>query len=132
MPAQAISTPPALTTTSAIGMDTPQKNTANTKSVIGCVTPETNSTASDASEASDFSSSSSTASSITASMDENEQNVEVENEAKDKEITITMTEHKRQELAGEHKPEPLLEENPGRFVLFPIQNPQVSLFSFLV
>jgi hypothetical protein len=36
-----------------------------------------------------------------------------------------MSEHKRQELAGEHLPEPLLQENPGRFVLFPIQNKPV-------
>lgn len=37
-----------------------------------------------------------------------------------------VTEHRRKELAGELLPEPLLEENPGRFVLFPIQNPEVS------
>ncbi len=41
--------------------------------------------------------------------------------------SVVVTEHRLQELAGKHKPEPLLEENPGRFVLFPIQNPEVCL-----
>lgn len=38
---------------------------------------------------------------------------------------VTVTEHRRLELEGKLKPEPLLVENPGRFVLFPIQNPEV-------
>ncbi|GFH59754.1 hypothetical protein CTEN210_16230 [Chaetoceros tenuissimus] len=38
---------------------------------------------------------------------------------------VTVTEHRQLELDGKLKPEPLLEENPGRFVLFPIQNPEV-------
>ncbi len=41
---------------------------------------------------------------------------------------VTVTEHRRLELEGKLKPEPLLVENPGRFVLFPIQNPEVSTF----
>lgn len=32
------------------------------------------------------------------------------------------TEYKLKELAGELLPEPMLQENPGRFVIFPIQN----------
>lgn len=39
---------------------------------------------------------------------------------------ITITEHKRLELEGKFASEPLLRENPGRFVLFPVQYPQVS------
>jgi len=35
---------------------------------------------------------------------------------------VLMTEHRRQEVEGKHLPEPLLMENPGRFVLFPIQH----------
>lgn len=30
------------------------------------------------------------------------------------------------EMSGELKPEPILTENPGRFVLFPIQHSEVS------
>jgi ribonucleoside-diphosphate reductase subunit M2 len=36
-----------------------------------------------------------------------------------------VSEHKRKELAGELAHEPLLAENPGRFVLFPIQHEEV-------
>jgi len=35
---------------------------------------------------------------------------------------IMQTDHKRAEMAGFHKPEPLLVENPNRFVLFPIED----------
>jgi len=36
-----------------------------------------------------------------------------------------VSEHKRMELAGELAHEPMLAENPGRFVLFPIQHEEV-------
>ncbi|CAN0377976.1 unnamed protein product, partial [Discosporangium mesarthrocarpum] len=36
-----------------------------------------------------------------------------------------MTDMRRKELAGELQTEPLLVENPGRFVLFPIQDNEV-------
>jgi hypothetical protein len=39
------------------------------------------------------------------------------------------TEHKLKEERGELQPEPLLQENPHRFVIFPIQDNDVSLFS---
>mmetsp|Transcript_10154 Transcript_10154/g.14940 ORF Transcript_10154/g.14940 Transcript_10154/m.14940 type:complete len:472 (+) Transcript_10154:141-1556(+) len=42
---------------------------------------------------------------------------------------VAMTDHRRAELEGRHKPEPLLVENPGRFVLFPIQDKEVSSMS---
>ena len=42
---------------------------------------------------------------------------------------VSITEHRKLELEGKLKPEPLLVENPGRFVLFPIQNPEVGLLS---
>lgn len=42
---------------------------------------------------------------------------------------IVQTEHRLAELEGRHLPEPLLMENPGRFVLFPIQDNDVSLES---
>ncbi len=38
---------------------------------------------------------------------------------------VVMTDHRRLEVEGKLAPEPLLAENPGRFVLFPIQNPEV-------
>mmetsp|Transcript_18283 Transcript_18283/g.26815 ORF Transcript_18283/g.26815 Transcript_18283/m.26815 type:complete len:440 (+) Transcript_18283:141-1460(+) len=38
---------------------------------------------------------------------------------------VAMTDHRRAELEGRHKPEPLLVENPGRFVLFPIQDKEI-------
>ena len=39
---------------------------------------------------------------------------------------LMISEHKRLEIEGKHKPDPMLEENAGRFVLFPIQHPDVS------
>eukprot|EP00978_Attheya_sp_CCMP212_P045661 scaffold355469_cov43-Attheya_sp.AAC.1 len=36
-----------------------------------------------------------------------------------------MTDHKKLEVAGKHLPEPLLTENPHRFVLFPIQDNEI-------
>jgi len=36
--------------------------------------------------------------------------------------TVTVSEHKLAELAGQHAVEPLLKENPNRFVLFPIED----------
>jgi hypothetical protein len=41
-------------------------------------------------------------------------------------LQIRKTDHKRAEEAGWHKEEPLLKENPHRFVLFPIQDNEVS------
>ena len=37
-----------------------------------------------------------------------------------------VSEHKKAEMEGRHDEEPLLKENPGRFVLFPIKEPEVS------
>lgn len=39
---------------------------------------------------------------------------------------VVMSEHRRAEMNGEHIPEPILKENPSRFVLFPIQHQDVS------
>lgn len=38
---------------------------------------------------------------------------------------VTVSEHKRAELAGQHAVEPLLKENPNRFVLFPIEDDDI-------
>eukprot|EP00985_Skeletonema_marinoi_P032674 scaffold39363_cov124-Skeletonema_marinoi.AAC.1 len=38
---------------------------------------------------------------------------------------VVISEHKQAELDGRHLEEPLLKENPGRFVLFPIQDADV-------
>ncbi len=46
---------------------------------------------------------------------------------KDAVNSIVITEHKRAELEGHHAEEPLLKENPNRFVLFPIQDAEVSI-----
>ena len=40
---------------------------------------------------------------------------------------IPMSEHKLAEMNGLHAEEPLLRENPNRFVLFPIQDNDVSI-----
>ena len=40
---------------------------------------------------------------------------------------VQVSKHKLDELAGRHLEEPLLKENPGRFVLFPIQDNEVSV-----
>ena len=45
---------------------------------------------------------------------------------------ICKTQHKRDEEDGLHLPEPLLVENPHRFVLFPIQDDDVSLVILLL
>lgn len=39
---------------------------------------------------------------------------------------IVMSEHKRMEVEGLFSEEPLLKDNPNRFVLFPIQEEEVS------
>jgi len=44
---------------------------------------------------------------------------------KDAVNSIVITEHKRAELEGRHTEEPLLKENPNRFVLFPIQDAEI-------
>ena len=41
----------------------------------------------------------------------------------------SISEHKLDELAGRHSIEPLLKENPNRFVLFPIEDNEVSYSS---
>ncbi len=38
----------------------------------------------------------------------------------------SISDHKLDELAGRHAVEPLLKENPNRFVLFPIEDNEVS------
>jgi len=50
--------------------------------------------------------------------------LDTESSSTESETALSITDHKRLELEGKIK-EPLLEENPGRFVLFPIQNPEV-------
>lgn len=47
----------------------------------------------------------------------------------DKVKSLSISDHKRLELEGKHLPEPLLSENSGRFVLFPIQHADVSVES---
>ena len=44
---------------------------------------------------------------------------------------IVISEHKHAELEGRHAEEPLLRENPGRFVLFPIKEPEVHMADML-
>ena len=97
------------------------ENTLKEKLQISDVTPESTSdystTSSSASSASSLSGSSASVASAHSEL-----------EAEELDNKITISEHKRQELAGEHQPEPLLMDNPGRFVLFPIQNPEVCMF----
>lgn len=44
---------------------------------------------------------------------------------------IVISEHKHAELEGRHAEEPLLRENPARFVLFPIKEPEVHMADML-
>ena len=44
----------------------------------------------------------------------------------------SVSDHKLAELAGRHAEEPLLKENPHRYVLFPIQDDDVSQLSFFI
>jgi hypothetical protein len=44
----------------------------------------------------------------------------------DNKFLVQKTDHKLQEERGELQPEPLLKENPHRFVIFPIQDNDVS------
>ncbi|CAM9310388.1 unnamed protein product [Choristocarpus tenellus] len=44
-------------------------------------------------------------------------------------VKVKMTDMRRKELSENLKPEPLLVENPGRFVLFPIQDNEVNFLS---
>jgi len=69
---------------------------------------------------SEYSSSSLASSSESVSSDD--QSVEQQEETQ----KVVVTDHRRKELAGELLPEPLLQDNPGRFVLFPILNAEVS------
>ena len=54
-----------------------------------------------------------------------EPSVDSLDEANNKQVQVSK--HKLDELAGRHLEEPLLKENPGRFVLFPIQDNEVSV-----
>ena len=40
---------------------------------------------------------------------------------------VKVSEHKLAEIRGDHAEEPLLKENPNRFVLFPIEDNEVSI-----
>lgn len=42
---------------------------------------------------------------------------------------MKVSQMRQQEIDGTLKPEPLLTENPGRFVLFPIQDNEVKVYS---
>lgn len=44
---------------------------------------------------------------------------------------VTISEHKLAELEGRHMVEPLLKENPSRFVLFPIEDNEVSMIIWI-
>jgi ribonucleotide reductase beta subunit family protein with ferritin-like domain len=71
-----------------------------------CISPDTTVAASDSSSSSSS-------------------NVEGVEDASELGKKILMTDHKRAEVEGRHFEEPLLKENPGRFVLFPIQHKDI-------
>ena len=96
-------------------MDTPVKPIPEANNVI---TPETMMGTS-------FSSGNDTSSSESVSTSDTDELENVQSNLK----TLSISDHKRLELEGKHKPEPMLDENAGRFVLFPIQHPDVSLNS---
>jgi len=84
---------------------------------VGLVTPES----------STASSSSSVTSTFTPVLLNSSPKEETSRSCVEEEDVVIMTEHKRAEVEGRHLEEPLLKENPGRFVLFPIQNHDVSV-----
>jgi len=77
-----------------------------------------------ASSVDSFASSSSSAAASAASADDDDSDG-FDAATKDAVKSIVITEHKRAELEGHHAEEPLLKENPNRFVLFPIQDTEV-------
>ena len=85
---------------------------------VGLVTPES----------STASSSSSVTSTFTPVLLNSAPKEETSRSCVEEEDVVIMTEHKRAEIEGRHLEEPLLKENPGRFVLFPIQNHDVSVY----
>jgi hypothetical protein len=58
---------------------------------------------------------------------EDDEAEETRNNATNGSLRALKTDHKRAEEAGLHQDEPLLKENPHRFVLFPIQDNEVSI-----
>ena len=105
-----------------------QRSTADLETPKGKKTTEVDfSTPETQLSASDFSiTSSSGCSSDSVSSEEESTHQELsskESEAHTRSVVVT--EHKIAELEGKHQPEPLLQENPARFVLFPIRNTEV-------
>lgn len=95
-------------------LDTPVKSIpSSVKENATVVTPGTSNVSSDTSSSSSI---------ISESSDSFENHLA---EVDDKMTQVTITDHRRLELEGKLVPEPMLQENPGRFVLFPIQNPEV-------
>jgi len=62
-------------------------------------------------------------SSYNGSFSSEEESRNVVNDIKEKEVSVT--EHKRLELEGKYLQEPMLQDNPNRFVLFPIQHHEI-------
>jgi len=62
-------------------------------------------------------------SSQNGSFSSEEESRNVVNDIKEKEVSVT--EHKRLELEGNYLQEPMLQDNPNRFVLFPIQHHEI-------
>lgn len=119
MPIPAIETHHSVAARSPADLESPKIMKSR---VVDFLTPQTQSPAS--SECSITSSSGSSSDSVSS----NEQSDHQEIGVKGEEVihrSVVVTEHRVQELEGKHEPEPLLAENPGRFVLFPIQNLEV-------
>ena len=55
---------------------------------------------------------------------------EITSYRREEEVALSISEHKLDELAGRHAVEPLLRENPNRFVLFPIEDNEVSSYCY--
>lgn len=124
MPIPAIETHNLVTERSTVDFESPKK-----APLVEISTPGTA-----LSSSSEYSITSSSASS-SDSVSSDEQSLQQELEVKGEETrtrTVVVTEHRKLELEGKHLPEPLLAENPGRFVLFPIQNPEVCSFKILL
>jgi len=117
MPVQTPETPPVNHLESTHPSNTQQSFTTPVKSIPEILDTRTPDTVvnSSFSSCNDSASSGSVSSSDTNELDN----------INDKVKSLSISDHKRLELEGKHLPEPLLAENAGRFVLFPIQHKDI-------
>jgi len=116
MPVQTLENPPVNEIESTHPLNTQRALITPIKSITKVINTHTPNTVTSTSSSSNGSASSGSVS----SSDTNELDI-----IQDNLKSLCISDHKRLELEGKHKPEPMLAENAGRFVLFPIQYPDI-------